>query len=116
MGGNVIPANSFRTLEIVGNYNGSGGFASINSSWSGFGVSSNNGSANFTGNGIDLGYNFDPTITGTVVAKPFIMGYIAVQYQYDGPPPPVPGPLPLFGAAAAFGWSRRLKKRISSVA
>lgn len=25
----------------------------------------------------------------------------------------VPGPLPLFGAAAAFGWSRRLRRRIS---
>jgi MYXO-CTERM domain-containing protein len=27
----------------------------------------------------------------------------------------VPGPLPLLGAAAAFGWSRRLRKRIRSV-
>jgi len=26
----------------------------------------------------------------------------------------VPGPLPLFGAAAAFGWSRRLRKRIAA--
>ena len=26
----------------------------------------------------------------------------------------VPGPLPLFGAGAAFGWSRRLRKRIAS--
>ena len=25
-----------------------------------------------------------------------------------------PGPLPLFGAAAAFGWSRRLRKRIAA--
>jgi hypothetical protein len=25
---------------------------------------------------------------------------------------PVPGPLPLFGAAAAFGFSRKLRKRI----
>jgi hypothetical protein len=25
---------------------------------------------------------------------------------------PVPGPLPLFGAAAAFGWSRQLRRRI----
>lgn len=25
---------------------------------------------------------------------------------------PVPGPLPLFGAAAAFGWSRRLRRSI----
>ena len=27
---------------------------------------------------------------------------------------PAPGPLPLFGAAAAFGWSRRLRKRIAA--
>lgn len=28
---------------------------------------------------------------------------------------PVPGPLPLFGAAAAFGWSRRLRRRCNSL-
>jgi hypothetical protein len=34
-----------------------------------------------------------------------------------GPPPAaVPGPLPLFGAGAAFGWSRRLRRRIKSPA
>lgn len=27
-------------------------------------------------------------------------------------PAPAPGPLPLFGAAAAFGWSRRMRKQI----
>ena len=26
--------------------------------------------------------------------------------------PPAPGPLPLFGAAAAFGFSRKLRQRI----
>jgi MYXO-CTERM domain-containing protein len=33
------------------------------------------------------------------------------------PTPPgatVPGPLPLLGAGAAFGWSRRLRKRIAA--
>ena len=29
------------------------------------------------------------------------------------PPAPVPGPLPLMGAAAAFGWSRKLRRHIS---
>jgi hypothetical protein len=29
-------------------------------------------------------------------------------------PTATPGPLPLFGAAAAFGWSRRLRKRIAA--
>ncbi len=30
-------------------------------------------------------------------------------------PNPVPGPLPLMGAAAAFGWCRRLRRRIHQV-
>lgn len=30
-------------------------------------------------------------------------------------PDPVPGPLPLLGAASAFGWSRRLRRRAKSV-
>jgi len=30
------------------------------------------------------------------------------------PAAPVPGPLPLLGAGAAFGWSRRLRRRIAS--
>jgi hypothetical protein len=29
-------------------------------------------------------------------------------------PPPVPGPLPILGAAAAFGFSRNIRKRIKS--
>jgi hypothetical protein len=29
-------------------------------------------------------------------------------------PDPVPGPLPLMGAAAAFGWTRKLRRRISA--
>ena len=29
----------------------------------------------------------------------------------SAPPPSVPGPLPLFGVAAAFSWSRRLRRR-----
>jgi MYXO-CTERM domain-containing protein len=31
-------------------------------------------------------------------------------------PAPAPGPLPLLGAGAAFGWSRRMRKRIGSAA
>jgi MYXO-CTERM domain-containing protein len=35
--------------------------------------------------------------------------------QADGPgPASVPGPLPLLGVGAAFGWSRRLRKRIAA--
>jgi hypothetical protein len=33
---------------------------------------------------------------------------------YIGPPAAAPGPLPLLGAGAAFGWSRRLRKRLAA--
>jgi hypothetical protein len=122
-GGTTIPMNSTRTLNLAGNtYAGTGGFASIamQNAWRGGTVktatATGTPSANFSGTGADLAYNFDPTLSGSVVSKPYIEGWIAVQYQYEVIPSAVPGPLPLFGAAAAFGWSRRLKKRISSAA
>ena len=34
----------------------------------------------------------------------------------DPPTPPVPGPLPIFGAAAAFGFSRKVRNRIKAAA
>ena len=41
----------------------------------------------------------------------------AVKYAIATPlnsaPASVPAPLPVFGAAAAFGWSRRIRKRIT---
>ena len=40
-----------------------------------------------------------------------------IQVILGAPAPPaaaVPGPLPLFGAGVAFGWSRRLRKRIAA--
>lgn len=36
----------------------------------------------------------------------------AIITPLKSPPTSVPAPLPLFGAAAAFGWSRQLRKRI----
>ncbi|MFN7738781.1 MAG: hypothetical protein ACK5RA_00775 [Cyanobacteriota bacterium] len=32
----------------------------------------------------------------------------------SSPTAPVPGPLPHFGAAAAFGWSRQLRRRLKT--
>jgi hypothetical protein len=34
----------------------------------------------------------------------------------SSPAAPAPSPLPLFGAAAAFGWSRQLRRRIKTPA
>ena len=53
----------------------------------------------------DQNYDLDSTSTNSLRFTPV------------GPPPAaVPGPLPLFGAGAAFGWSRRLRRRIKSPA
>jgi hypothetical protein len=122
-GGTTIPTNATRTLNLAGNtYGGTGGFASIamQNAWRTGSVNTatagDTPTANFSGSGTDMAYNFDPKLSASVISKPYIEGWIAVQYQYDVIPSAVPGPLPLFGAAAAFGWSRRLKKRISSAA
>ncbi|MCP9902322.1 hypothetical protein KBZ12_17265 [Cyanobium sp. Cruz CV13-4-11] len=37
-----------------------------------------------------------------------------IQVIIGAPAAAVPGPLPLLGAGAAFGWSRRLRKRIAT--
>jgi len=39
-------------------------------------------------------------------------GFRVASLPSSGPTTPVPGPLPLFGAAAGFGMSRQLRKRI----
>ena len=39
-----------------------------------------------------------------------------LTYEYDDGVNPVPGPLPVLGAGAAFGFSRKLRKRIRSSA
>lgn len=71
--------------------------------------------ATFTGSIADLG------LTGSgprLLAKYQIddtLDTISVFADTPLPPTPaaVPAPLPLFGTAAAFGWSRRLRRRIS---
>jgi hypothetical protein len=91
----------------------------------------------FTGEGnifiIDPAYNFsDPivssatfndttlaslgfTTSGLIGTWSFIGTSESIQVVLGNPPAAaVPGPLPLFGAAAAFGWSRRLRKRIAA--
>jgi hypothetical protein len=124
-GGNVIPLSSNRTLDLQGSYNGaassfvSAGGPSAVAAWTSGTIATSTANANFSGTGTDLAFNFDPTLSTSVVSKPYIEGWIAIQYEYNIPPVPgaaVPGPLPLVGAAAAFGWSRRLKKRITSAA
>lgn len=37
-----------------------------------------------------------------------------ISFDLVPDPSPVPGPLPLLGAAAAFGWSRRIRRRLKA--
>jgi hypothetical protein len=54
---------------------------------------------------------------GASYTPPGSAGPITLEWNYAyverAPSTSVPGPLPLFGAVAAFGWSRRLRKRIA---
>ena len=63
------------------------------------------------------------TITGTGGGRgssttEALLSHLVVRALPGEPPAAasVPGPLPLFGAMAAFGWSRRLRSRLSSPA
>jgi hypothetical protein len=52
--------------------------------------------------------NFDPSLDVGVSNRGFLFSTHPVSAQ------PVPGPLPLLGVGAAFGYSRKLRKRIVS--
>ncbi|MFN9621793.1 MAG: hypothetical protein ACK587_02995 [Cyanobacteriota bacterium] len=50
--------------------------------------------------------------TSTTNFQAVISGEFGLQYVYTY----VPGPLPILGAGAAFGWSRRIRRRIAKSA
>jgi hypothetical protein len=65
-----------------------------------------------TFNGVTLaGSGF--TTTG-LIGTWTLSNFETINVVIGAPSAAVPGPLPLFGAAAAFGWSRRLRKRIAT--
>ncbi|MFZ0406643.1 MAG: hypothetical protein WAM11_00825 [Cyanobium sp.] len=82
------------SLKITGTITG----GSIDGGAAAFGL------ANFQG--YNTGDPFGTTPGGSVMPDT-IFGRAVLVNQ-------VPGPLPLFGAGAAFGWSRRLRRRIDS--
>lgn len=123
-GGTTIPTRSTRDMTLVGSYSGSPvSFASLSggaaTAYASGTVTSPSALANFSGTGVDMSYAFDPTPDPGYVVKPYLEGFVALEYEYSLPPSPsspVPGPLPILGASAAFGWSRRLRKKIASAA
>jgi hypothetical protein len=122
-GGSTIPGSTTKTLNLVGTYSGqSPSFAAItNGEILAYSTGTITGiyAAQFNGSPTtDMAFGFDPTVTGSVLAKPNIDGYAALVYEYDFPPVPgssVPGPLPIIGAASAFAWTRRIRKRIAAL-
>jgi hypothetical protein len=110
-----LGVNYTKTYNINGTYTSSSVFASLTPAQAAAFTSGSVTSAydvTFIGGGTNLAWNFNPTLSSTVTAQPFIQGTIALEYEYSVPPAATPGPLPLIGAAAAFGWSRRLRNRI----
>lgn len=75
--------------------------------------------SDFSGTFSQLGFG---TITGTLGTWTIGTGALTdtINVQFGAPPGPgpspstVPGPLPVVGGAAAFGWSRRLRRRIQA--
>jgi hypothetical protein len=57
-------------------------------------------------------YNANNLTVGPLLYFPTDVKIWAQATIYTAPAASVPGPLPLFGAAAAFGFSRKLRKRI----
>jgi hypothetical protein len=57
-------------------------------------------------------WSFAPDLPGGVFSALAgnVSGTFGLEFAYNY----VPGPLPLLGSAAAFGWSRRLRKRITT--
>jgi len=59
----------------------------------------------------------DPQYAPTQLTEPqFRSAFYSVNLSFDTATTSAqtPGPLPLFGAAAAFGWSRKIRRRIST--
>lgn len=56
-------------------------------------------------------WSLSPSVTGLLsdLSAAGISGDFGLEYVYTY----VPGPLPILGSAAAFGWSRRLRRRIA---
>jgi len=73
------------------------------------------GSAPSDGEGVTIGItNDNSTDALTLVNQEFSLDVGISNRGFLFSTQPVPGPLPLFGVAAAFGYSRKLRKRIFS--
>ena len=112
------PTSFDGSVSAFGASNVSGISALVQGSISGFGIDPTYNSntpivSSATFNGATLaGLGF--TTTGLIGTWSLTGTSETIQVILGAPAAAVPGPLPLFGAAAAFGWSRRLRKRIAA--
>ena len=60
-------------------------------------------------NMLDISDQLNLDITAPLAAN------VMHPYAYAKPNTPVPAPIPLFGAAAAFGWARRLRNNLKLI-
>jgi hypothetical protein len=98
--GNNATAVDFATA--VGN--GLGGPNSGDGPFFAFGV--------FGGSNIGVAFSQPDSSVVTLPVGSSLTVFYAQATLYTAPAASAPGPLPLFGAAAAFGFSRKLRKRI----
>jgi hypothetical protein len=84
-----------------------------------------NGGTLTSTNGAPVSSQFTVPVTSTSVSTFFsttgtgAINSFIVEFTSGNPVPPpslVPGPLPILGAGAAFGFSRRLRRRINTSA
>jgi hypothetical protein len=119
---NGLSFTNTTTANGLGNNFVSGVYASGSSIYAatsgGLSISTNGGSSftnTTTANG--LGNNF---VNGVYASGSTIYaatdGGLSISQQSDPTPSAVPGPLPLFGAASAFGFSRKLRRRLRAAA
>jgi len=95
---------------------GSNIYASIDGG--GLSISSNGGTnwTNYrTTNGL-AGNNVTGVYASSTSIYAATQGGLSIAQQSDPTPSAVPGPLPLFGAASAFGFSRKLRRRLRTAA
>jgi len=91
-------------ITAIGNFSGIGG-----------NVEFEGGTATFDPRSINVGNGFNDTSdTAGFYPIPFYDGGIGDAGYFNANFSYVPGPLPVLGAAAGFGWTRRLRKRIRS--
>jgi len=117
-GANPIPGFTFSKFDLSGSAAGFSSWQSLGSPLSQYIGTGTVDSSNYFAS-----WSFTPSGTGLIGGPATapngaqIAGSIKVEYRYTYdliPGSSVPGPLPLLGAGAAFGWTRRLRKRISA--